>query len=88
MNISKNWLKQYVFLPDSLDNKEFMEDLTLHAVEVEGFEDNAELLDGIVIGEVRSVEKHPDADKLNVCKVYDGAEELDVVSSGAREGRP
>ncbi|MFH0857336.1 MAG: phenylalanine--tRNA ligase subunit beta [Candidatus Magasanikbacteria bacterium] len=82
MYISKNWLKQYVFLPDSLDNKEFKEDLTLHTVEVEGYEDKAEMLNNIVVGEVKSVEKHPDADTLKVCKVFDGEEEVDVVCGG------
>jgi len=83
MYISKNWLKQYVFLPDSLDNKEFKEDLTLHTVEVEGYEDKAEMLQNIVIGEVRSVEKHPDADTLKVCKVFDGEEEGDDGCGGS-----
>ncbi|MBT3817608.1 MAG: phenylalanine--tRNA ligase subunit beta [Candidatus Magasanikbacteria bacterium] len=83
MNISKNWLKKYVEIPDSLDAESFAEKLTLHTVEVDGFEDKASELDNIVVGEVKTVEKHPDADKLSLCEVYDGENDIMIVCGGS-----
>ena len=55
MLISKNWLHDFVFLPDSLEPEELAKNLTLHTVEVEGWNVQAELLDNVVIGLVKSV---------------------------------
>lgn len=86
MIFSTDWLKEYV--KDLPFPQELEEKLTLHSVEVEGVVDSAALLDGIVVGEITSVEKHPDADRLNVCQVADGAGEHTVVCGGSnlREG--
>jgi len=83
MYISKNWLKKYVFLPDSLDAEEFASEITLHTVEIDGVEDQAKALENIVIGEVKKVEKHPDADKLVVAEVFDGEENIPIVCGGS-----
>lgn len=69
MKISVNWLKDFVFLPDVFDVQELAEQLTMHSVEVEGIKKQADFLDGVVVGEILEVKKHPDADKLSIARV-------------------
>ncbi len=82
MLISYNWLKKYVSLP-SVPAKEVAEKLKATTVEVEGLQDQGELLQNIVVGKVVSTEKHPNADKLKLCKVDVGGEELQIVCGGS-----
>ena len=81
MNISYNWLRQY--LPIDLDVNEAAKLLTGSGLEVEKvipFSSVEGGLQGLVIGEVLSKEKHPDADRLNCTKVNIGTgEPLDIV---------
>jgi len=88
MLISYNWLRQFVDLPDSLAPEDVALKLTMSTVEVEGVQRQGTGLNGIVVGKVVSVEKHPNADKLKVCKVDDGSNEVQVVCGGSnvREG--
>ena len=72
MKLSLNWLREYVALPADLDPHQLAHDLTMSTVEVEGVEDLAAELAGVVISEVRTCARHPDADKLNVCTMHDG----------------
>ena len=83
MLVSYNWLKYYVDLPDSLTPEELALNLTLSTVEVEGVETQGKNLENIVVGEVKKVEKHPDADKLQVCIVNDGREDFQIVCGGS-----
>ncbi len=87
MLISYNWLKKYVS-PLVVDAKEVAEKLKASTVEVENLQDQGELLQNIVIGKVTSEIKHPNADKLKLCKVDVGNEELQIVCGGSnvREG--
>ncbi len=87
MLISYNWLKKYVNLP-AVGVKEVAEKLKASTVEVEGLQDQGELLQNIVVGKVVSEIKHPNADKLKLCKVDIGSEELQIVCGGSnvREG--
>ena len=71
MNISYNWLKNYVDV-DGISPQELSEILTNSGLEVEGLEKFESVkggLEGIVIGKVLSCEKHPNADKLTLTKV-------------------
>jgi phenylalanyl-tRNA synthetase beta chain len=80
MKISYNWLKEYVDI--DLPAQELADLLTDIGLEVEGFEEYESIkgsLEGIVIGEVKSAEKHPEADKLKVTKVDVGTEILQIV---------
>ena len=81
MNISYNWLRQY--LPIDLDVNEAAALLTGSGLEVEKvipFSSVEGGLQGLVIGEVLSKEKHPDADRLNCTKVNIGTgDPLDIV---------
>lgn len=85
MKISINWLKDYINL-DGLSVEEISEILTALGLEVEGVEKVESIkggLKGIVIGEVKKCDKHPNADKLSVTKVDLGGDELVDIVCGA-----
>ena len=71
MNISLNWLSDYV--EHGLDADALAEILTMSGLEVEGVERTGPALDGVVVGHVRDVRPHPDADRLRLCSVDLGA---------------
>jgi phenylalanyl-tRNA synthetase beta chain len=80
MKISYNWLKSYI--KTELSPEEMGEILTQTGLEVEAIEKIEAVkggLEGVVIGEVLSCEKHPDADKLKVTSVTIGTEVLQIV---------
>ncbi len=77
MNVSINWLKEYIDLNDKTV-KEIADGLTLSGLEAESFKEIT-ALSNVVTAKVISKEKHPNADKLNLCKVTDGKEEYQVV---------
>ena len=78
MKVSFNWLKNYLDKPNiSVD--EVVEKLTNSGLEVEEVLDQSEVFKNFVIAFVNSSEKHPNAEKLHVCKIFDGNEELNVV---------
>ena len=72
MNVSLRWLARHVDL-SGISPQEIADRLTLHTAEVEGLEPFAPWLSDVVVGHVVERTKHPDADKLNVCKVDLGA---------------
>ena len=76
MRISISWLKE--FIDFSLSNEEISDKLTMLGLEAEeGY--NTSNLEDLIIGEIKDIIKHPNADKLNLCKVYDGQNTLPVV---------
>ena len=77
MRISLSWLSDWVDV-DS-DVSALAHALTMAGLEIEGVHRAGPQLKGIVVGEVLSVTKHPDAEKLNVCRVSDGSEEFQIV---------
>lgn len=82
MKFSENWLRTYVN-PD-LDSDHLAHQLTMAGLEVEALEAVAPAFDKVVVGEVMSLEKHPDADRLNICRVSVGAgEPLQIVCGAA-----
>ncbi len=83
MKISKKWLQEFVFLPDSLSAEELGKELTMRTVEVEGIEDRGKTLDHIVVAQIKSVDVHPNADKLRVCQLDAGTETVQVVCGGS-----
>ena len=79
MNASLSWIRSYV--PDlECTYQEFRDAMTLSGTKVEGYKVFDEDLEGIVIGQVESIEKHPDADKLVVCQVNTGKETVQIVT--------
>lgn len=79
MNTSLKWIKALV---PGLDCgvQEYVDAMTLSGSKVEGYEQLDADLDKIVIGQVTKIEKHPDADKLVICKVNVGSETLQIVT--------
>ena len=84
MKVSLNWLKDYVKLPEDMDLKQLAFDLTMSTVEVENVTELARQFDGIVVGEIKEVLAHPNADKLRICKVDIADGEIhDIVCGGS-----
>lgn len=77
MKVTFNWLKQYVDFDGSPE--ELAERLTMLGVEVEGLEKRGGEFEGVVVAQVVTREKHPNADKLSVCRVQDGRGERQIV---------
>ena len=77
MKVTLNWLKQYVDFNWSLE--EVTERLTMLGLEVEGVAKLGGEFAGIVVAQVITRDKHPNADKLSVCRVNDGQGERQIV---------
>jgi phenylalanyl-tRNA synthetase beta chain len=77
MKITLNWLKHYVRFDWSAE--ELSRRLTLLGLEVERMEKIGGEFDGIVVAQVLTRDKHPNADKLSLCRVRDGAGERQIV---------
>ena len=81
MRIAESWLRDWID-PD-LDTTALAEKLTMAGLEVDGVHIEGEGLDGVVIAEVVEVGKHPNADRLSVCRVTTGQGEPVEVVCGA-----
>ena len=79
MNTALSWIKAYVPELDCTD-QEYCDAMTLTGTKVEGFERADKNLEKIVVGQIVSIEKHPDADKLIVCQVNTGGETIQIVT--------
>jgi phenylalanyl-tRNA synthetase beta chain len=77
MKVTLNWLRQYVDFDWSA--AELAERLTMLGIEVEGVEKLGGELEGVVVAQVLTKDKHPNADKLTVCRVNDGKGERQIV---------
>lgn len=79
MNTSLSWIKAYV--PDlDVTAQEYTDAMTLSGTKVEGFEKLDADLEKIVVGQILSIERHPDADKLIICQVNVGTETVQIVT--------
>ena len=79
MNTSLNWIEALVPGLDVTD-QEFRDAMTLSGTKVECFTAYDKNLEKIVVGQILSVDKHPDADKLVVCQVNVGNETVQIVT--------
>lgn len=77
MKVTLNWLKQYVDFDWSAE--ELSERLTMLGIEVEGVQKLGGDFDGVVVAQVITRDKHPNADKLSLCRVNDGKGERQIV---------
>jgi phenylalanyl-tRNA synthetase beta chain len=86
MIVTKNWLNEWIDL-DGISAEELCKTFNAIGLEVDRHE-VIRVADGVVIGYVESCEKHPDADKLNVCQVNVGKEVRQIVcgASNVRAG--
>src|SRR3954453_14704398 len=71
MKFSERWLREFVDPPHSLD--QLAQVLTMAGIEVEAIEPVAPAFDKVVVGKVLEVAKHPNADRLSVCRVDAGS---------------
>lgn len=88
MRVPLSWLKEFVNL-DGFEVEEIAKKITLAGSEISSIETTGGDIPGVIIGKIISVHKHPDADKLSVCKVDIGdGDVLSIVcgASNVREG--
>ena len=79
MNTALSWIKAYVS-ELSCSDQEYCDAMTMSGTKVENYERLDKNLEKIVIGQIESIEKHPDADKLIVCQVNVGTETIQIVT--------
>ncbi len=79
MNTALSWIKAYVPELDCTP-QEYLDALTLTGTKVEYYENLDKNLKNIVVGQIKKIDKHPDADKLIVCQVDVGKETIQIVT--------
>ena len=84
MKVLTSWLRE--FANPKISDDELAETLTMTGLEVDGINTIAPKFNGVVVGEIVSCEKHPDADKLNLTQVNIGSEVLQIIC-GAKNVR-
>ena len=85
MKISENWLRTWCDPEISTDD--LIATLTMAGLEVDGFEVMGAELEGILVGQIESAERHPEAEKLQICSVNVGADENLQIICGAPNAR-
>jgi len=85
MQVSKLWLQDY--FNQSIDSVDLGRVLTMAGLEVDDVLNFSDLSDLIVVGEIVTIEKHPDADRLNICQVNVGKKEPLQIVCGAPNAR-
>lgn len=79
MNTSLSWIKTYV--PDlDVEAQEYADAMTMSGTKVEGYQALDADLEGILVGRIEKIEKHPDADKLIICQVDVGERTVQIVT--------
>ncbi len=86
MQFSEHWLREFVDPP--LTSAELAHSLTMAGLEVEALANVAPAFSGVVVAQVLSVDKHPDADKLKLCRVDAGQGETLQIVCGAPNVAP
>jgi phenylalanyl-tRNA synthetase beta chain len=81
MKFSESWLREWV--NPSVDRKQLSDAITMAGLEVESISHVAEKFQGVVVGEVISVAKHPEAERLNICAVNAGTDKTLTIVCGA-----
>src|SRR3954463_6993086 len=85
MQFSENWLRTYV--DPALDSDALSHALTMAGLEVEGLDPEGAAFPKVVVAQSITAEKHPDADRLQVCKVDIGSGEPLQIVCGAANAR-
>ena len=79
MKVSLNWLKRYVDIRVPL--QELCDKMVMSGFEVDGIEDLSQTMDNVVAGRIVKLEKHPDADRLQICQLdVGGAAPVQIVT--------
>ena len=82
MEVSLNWLKDYVKVP--ADIKQFCDEMTMTGTKVEGYKVLGSDIENVVVGKIMSTESHPDSDHLIICQIDIGREEKLQIVTGAQ----
>jgi len=77
VKVPYSWLREYIDI--DLCIEEIAEKLTMAGLEVVEIKSPVKKFDNVIVGEIKQIEKHPDADRLTVCKVDTSKEVLDIV---------
>lgn len=84
MKVSLNWIKDYVEIPKNWELSRIAYDLTMSTVEVEDVVDLGKKFEKIIIGIIKEVLPHPNADKLKICKTDIGGGDIrNIVCGGS-----
>ncbi len=78
MLVSLEWLSEYVDISD-LSPEQIAHELTMSGLEIEDIEKIGADFTNIVVAEIRELKPHPQADKLQLARIFNGAEEKEVV---------
>ena len=81
MKFSEQWLREWV--NPGVDSDDLSAQLTMAGLEVDAIEPVAGDFSGVVVAEITAAERHPDADKLQVCQVSNGQESFQIVCGAA-----
>ena len=79
MKLSKRWLSEYIKL--NCSDKQFADAMTMSGSKVEAFEQEGSQLQNIVVGLVTATERHPDSERLWVCQIDVGSEQVQIVTA-------
>lgn len=79
MDLSLRWLSDYV--DTGVTPKQFCDEITMSGSKVEGYSTECDYLKNVVVGKILKIEKHPDADKLQICQVDVGKETVQIVTA-------
>jgi phenylalanyl-tRNA synthetase beta chain len=77
MIFTQQWIREWVDI--NIDPPALVSQLTMAGLEIDAFGSVAASFSGVVVAQVRNVSQHPDADKLRICEVFDGAQTYQVV---------
>ncbi len=77
MKVSLNWLKEFVDIDQT--PTDLAESLTMAGLEVEGLEHKAQNLNDVTVSRILDIKPHPRADRLSICQLYTGKQEVSVV---------
>ncbi len=80
MKVSLNWLSRYIDVTPIRSNlNDMISQLTMRGLEVEAVHDLSKGFDKVIVAQIEVRDKHPNADRLSVCKVKTGTETLQIV---------
>jgi len=80
MKISLNWLKKFIEISENPEDLEsILTEVGLEVDEVISLEPDKDFLSNLIVGEITEIEKHPNADRLNITKVDTGKESLSII---------
>ncbi len=84
MNLSRKWLTEFVDVPmDAMNDRDFAEAMTLSGSKVEATVDLGAEIKNVVVGQIISMERHPDSDHMWICRIDVGESEPIQIVTGA-----